>query len=270
MSCPHPRGSKASGSCQPSQGPVPSWSGEVVAPEATAGLYSGCGCAGPMPSPVPRLGAGRASARVSLESHPPLPPALDRLCSGLSGKLCWPLGPHLPAPALLLQVQPGATSSRKPPGNISTLHKKRVPLIAPKTRAEIWAQDAGLSALMFQHPGPLGFLLPVSHFAKGQLSSVGLGLRGLGDYSSGETAEKGDSGSPAPSLLGPPGHLRDMDQQPASAHLGCSPKPFLATLAWPEGPAHPPPTKELPWEKGGHSPSFCLHLTWGLECSLCL
>lgn len=43
---------KAPGSCQPGQGPVPSWSGRAVAPEATTRLCSGCSCSGPVPSPL--------------------------------------------------------------------------------------------------------------------------------------------------------------------------------------------------------------------------
>lgn len=60
-----------------------------------------------------------------------LPPALDHLCSGGALRAV-PLFPHFPAPVLLRQGQPGATSSRKPSQGTSSLPGKGVYLVVPE------------------------------------------------------------------------------------------------------------------------------------------
>lgn len=125
---PPPRSSvlhpKTPGSCQPSP-----------APEAPAGLCSGCSCTPLKPSPCLAcisfsLWSPERPSRGPLQARCPhnLGPSLFR---GHPETWAWPLHPHFLAPALLLQGQPGAPSSRKPSGNTSTLHKKGVLLAAP-------------------------------------------------------------------------------------------------------------------------------------------
>lgn len=113
-----------------------------MAPEAMTGLCSGCSCTGPTPSP--RSGTHTTSfspwsqerpgqdleAKVFLESCCfPQPWTISAKGGALRAV---PLSPHFPAPVLLRQGQPGATSSRKPSQSTSSLPGKGVYLVAPE------------------------------------------------------------------------------------------------------------------------------------------
>lgn len=80
-------------------------------------------------------GAGRGPVRalgpgVSLQSHCPHNLG-SSLLRGHPESSAWPLHPHFLGTSLLLQVQPGAASSRKPTRNTSFLHRKGVLWVAP-------------------------------------------------------------------------------------------------------------------------------------------
>ena len=131
----------------------------------------------------------------SPQNHAVPPSPGPSLLRGCPESCAWPLCPHLPAPALLLQVQPGATSSRKSTRNMSTLHGKGVPLVAPRGWGRDLAPRLWIPNLHLSKPKTLGFPLALPHFSslgRGSFHPQGLGLRGLSDRSSGEASEKGD------------------------------------------------------------------------------
>lgn len=179
----------------------------------------------------------------------------------------WPLHPHFLAPALLLQGQPGAPSSRKPTGNTSTLHKKGVLLAAPGPKtvdsrpSAFSTQDSGFSLVLPCLSFPLWEV--GKEFAPTGVETEGVNRKGPLSSLLAATlcrhwdprAHRAPEGHLSPALCLPLPTLasaRDHSQTPWDAQRGLQPV------------ASSPPNKgSLGRIEGQHSPSFCPHLSLG-------